>query len=113
MGTDKPCLEKKLMKKLDTNGTFKKTDYNAKITVTEGKTPIITSLATAAPLNAVENSVSNVSDLLKKTDYEVKISDIEIKYLTITDYNNIMGVIFNAKMKAKGLLINLIFSFYR
>ena len=90
-----------------------KIDYNPKITVTEGKTPTIIILATGAALNAVENSVSKVSDLLKKTDYESKISNIETKYFTITDYNNIMGEIFYVKMKAKGLLINLIFWFNR
>lgn len=117
METDKPVLPENLKTLTEKSPIVMeiliKIDYNPKITVTEGKTPTIISLATGAALNAVENSVSKVSDLLKKTDYESKISNIETKYFTITDYNNIMGEIFHVKMKAKGLLINLIFWFNR
>ena len=117
METDKPVLQENVKTLTEKNPILMeiliKIDYNAKMTVTEGKTPTIISLATSAAVNAVENSVSKVSDLLKKTDYEAKISNIETKYFTITDYNNIMGEIFYVKMKAKGLLKNLIFWFNR
>ena len=54
----------------------KDTNYNAKITEIEGKRPSITGLATTSTLNALENKISNVSDLVKKADYDTKISDI-------------------------------------
>ena len=37
----------------------------------------ITNLATNASLNAVENIIPSVSNLIKKTDYNTKINDIE------------------------------------
>ena len=52
---------------------LKKTDYNAKITEIEGKIPSINGLAITAVLTAVENKIPNVSDLVKKTDYDAKI----------------------------------------
>ena len=68
--TDKSGLEKKIddasKKILDASGLVIKTDYNAKITDIEGKIPSITSLATTAALNAVNDKMSNVCNLLKK-----------------------------------------------
>ena len=68
--TDKSGLEKKIddasKKILDASGLVLKTDYNAKITDIEGKIPSITSLATTAALNAVNDKMSNVCNLLKK-----------------------------------------------
>ena len=37
----------------------------------------ITNLATTAALTNVENKIPNVSDLVKKADYDAKISEIE------------------------------------
>ena len=48
----------------NTSVLVKKTDYDAKITEIEGKTPSITDLATTAALNAVENKIPNVNDLI-------------------------------------------------
>ena len=42
-----------------------KTDYDAKINKIKGKIPSITSLATTGALNAVNNEIPSVSDLLK------------------------------------------------
>ena len=39
--------------------------------------PSIAGLATTAALTAVENKIPNVINLVKKTDYNAKISDIE------------------------------------
>ena len=50
----------------DTSGLVKKTDYNAKITEIEGKTPSISGLATTSALTAVENKTANASNLVKK-----------------------------------------------
>ena len=59
---------------------LKKTDYNAKITETENKIPSITGLTTTAALTSVGNKKSSVSNLVKKTDCDTKLSGIESKY---------------------------------
>ena len=51
----------------------KKTDYNAKITKSEGAIPSITGLATTAALTAVKNKILDVSNLVKEKDYDGKI----------------------------------------
>ena len=56
--------------------SLKKTDYNAKITEIEGKRPSITGLATTSALNTDENKIPNTSHLVKKADYDSKLSDI-------------------------------------
>ena len=45
----------------------------------------ITHLATTAALSTVENMIPNVSDLVKKSDYDVKLSDIKGKYFTASE----------------------------
>ena len=55
---------------------LKKTDYNAKITEIEGKRPSIIGLATTSALNTDENKIPNISHLVKKADYDSKLSDI-------------------------------------
>ena len=37
-------------------------------------------------ISVVENKIPSVSGLVKKTDYDTKIKDIEGKYFTIADY---------------------------
>ena len=59
-----------------------KTDYSAKSTEIKGKISSITGLGTKDTLNTVETDIPNVIDLVKKTDYDPKISDIETKYFT-------------------------------
>ena len=57
---------------------LKKTDFNAKITEVEGKIPSISGLATSSGLITVENKISDVSSLVKTTDFDAgfkKISD--------------------------------------
>ena len=65
----------------------KKTDYNAKIIEIDGKIPGITGLVTTAAINIVENKIPDVSNLVKKTDYDAKISHIVAKCFTTSDYN--------------------------
>ena len=54
----------------DISELVKKTDYNAKITVIEGKIPSISGLTTNAALTAIksdlENKIPNISSLVKK-----------------------------------------------
>ena len=55
----------------------------------------INNLFTTAALTAVENKIANVSNLVKKTDYNTKISELEKKitphdrdkYITIPEFN--------------------------
>ena len=46
----------------------------------------VSSLATKTALTAVENKIPDVSSLVKKTNYDTKISEIETK---ITDHNHV------------------------
>ena len=56
---------------------LRKTHYSSKISEIGGKIPSIKCLATNSALTAVENKIANVSSLVKKTDYDAKISEIE------------------------------------
>ena len=51
----------------------------AKIKNIEDKIPDITNLATTSALTTVENKILSVSNLVKKTDYNTKTTDIEKK----------------------------------
>ena len=42
--------------------------------------------------------------MLKKTDYNRKISDIEVKYFTTSDYNKFTNKILKKKVKESGLV---------
>ena len=55
---------------------------------------------------AVENKIPDVSNLVKKIDYDNKISDIESKYSTTTasDYNKFAKGIVTNKIKNEGLI---------
>ena len=44
-------------------------------------------MTTTTALTAVENTVTNVSNLVKKTDYSTKISEIENKITTDHDHD--------------------------
>ena len=56
-------------------------------------------------MTAVENKIPDVNNLVKKTDYDTKISDIEKKitdqdvdkYITTPEFNTMAASVFNAK----------------
>ena len=52
---------------------------NANINEVKGKIPNVSNLGTTAALTTVENKTPNVCSLVKKTDYNTKISEIENK----------------------------------
>ena len=54
----------------------------------------------------VENKIPDVSGLVKKTDFNPKISDIERKYFTTSDYNKFASKIIAAKIKQAILATN-------
>ena len=94
--TGKSYLEKKI-----NNG-----DKNAKVDEIESKIPNITDLATNSELTAIENIIPNVSSLVKKTDYDAKILDIENKvtnhdhdkYITTSEFNKLTTENFKARL---------------
>ena len=60
---------------------------STKINEVKGDIPKITNLATTAFLTALENKIANVSNLVKKTDYNTKIGEIENKITTDHDHD--------------------------
>ena len=56
-------------------------------------------------IREVKNKIPVVSDLVKKTDYDVKILEIEEIYITTSDYNKFTTEILDAKLKQKKLVI--------
>ena len=69
--------------------------------------PNITNLATTTALTAVENKIPNVSNLVKKTDYNTKINEIEKKitdhdcdkYITTPEVNKLRAESFAARLQ--------------
>ena len=49
----------------------------------------------------VENKIPSGSGLVKKTNYDAKINDIEKKKFTTTDYNKFANGAFDVKIKQK------------
>ena len=77
------------------------TALNAKINEVKNEIPSVTNLATTDALTAVENKNPNVSDLVKRADYDTKISEMKIKYFTTSDYNKFTNNILDAKITEK------------
>ena len=103
--TDKTELEKKIP---DVTDFVKKT----KLTELENKIPDVSSLATKTALTAVENKIpDDVSSLVKKTNYNTKISKLEKrlndhnrdKYITTPEFNTLAASIFNAGLAQANL----------
>ena len=55
-------------------------------------------------IGAVESKIPDVSGLGKKIFYDAKVSDIEKKYFTSSDYNKFTSGILDSKIKEKGLI---------
>ena len=79
----------------------KETNYNAKITEVEAKILGISGLATTAALTVVENKIPDISNLVKKTDYDAEILDIKPKYFTTAHYNRFRKEKLDLKNKTK------------
>ena len=54
----------------------------------KSKIPNISSVATTTV--KLTNEVPNISSLIKNSNFDAKLSDIEKKYLTISDYDKFM-----------------------
>ena len=91
----------------------KKKHFSAKVTEIEGKIPNISGLATNSALTTVENKISDFSSLVKKTDYNTKISETENKvndhnhdkYITTPEFNTMAADVFTARLAAQTDLI--------
>ena len=78
----------------------------------EGKIPGVSNLGTKTALTAVENKIPSVSDLVKKTDYNTKITEVENKlnnhnhdkYITSPEFNTLAADFFNARLARANLL---------
>ena len=96
----------------DTSGLIKKTDYNTKITETEGKIPNVSNLATKTALTTVENKMPNVSSLVKIADYNTKMTEIDNKlnnrnrdkYITTPEFNTLAADVFNVRLARANLV---------
>ena len=72
----------------------------------EGKIPSISGLVTTSALTAVENKIPSVSNLVKKIDYDTKISELEKKltaynhdkYMTTSEFNKLTAENFAARL---------------
>ena len=71
-----------------------------------GKIPSITNLATTTALTAIEKQMPNVSNLVKKTDYNIKISEIANK-INDYDYNKYITTPKFSKLTAENLASRL------
>ena len=85
------------------NDVVKKDGYNAKMKNIEDKIRNITNLATNSAVTAVENKILSVSNLVKKTEYNTKINEIEKKttdhnhdkYFTTSEFNRFTAEMFD------------------
>ena len=55
-------------------------------------------------MTLIKNKIPDVSNLVKKRDYDAKIWDIEDKYITTADNNKFTKDIVDKKIKSKGLV---------
>ena len=63
--------------------------------------PSISGLATNTALTAVENKTPNVINLLKRINYDAKISEIDSKYFTTADYNKFTSQTLDEKINKR------------
>ena len=77
---------------------------NAKINEVKVAIPTIANVATTSAYTTVENKIPNVSDLVKKADYEEEIKCIKNKCFIRSDYNKFTNNIFDEKITVKKLV---------
>ena len=74
--------------------------------------PDVSNLATKTALTAGQNKIPNVSNLVKKTDYNTKVTEIENKltdhnldkYIDTSEFNKLAANIFNARIAQANLI---------
>ena len=103
--TDKTELEKKIP---DVSNLVKKT----KLTELENKIADISNFATKPALTTDENKIPDVRSLVKKTDYNKKITEIENKltnynhdkYIDTQEFDKLATDVFNARLAQVNLI---------
>ena len=90
------------------------TDFvkKTKRTELENKITDVTNLATKIALTTVENKIPSVSSLVKKTEYDLKSSELEKKltdhdhdkYVATSEFNTLAANVFNAKLAQANLI---------
>ena len=76
------------------------------MTELKNKVPDNSSFGTKPTLTLVENKIPNVSSLVKKTNYDTEISELEKKltdhnhdkHITTTEFNTLAAHVFNARL---------------
>ena len=74
--------------------------------------PSISALVITSSLNAVINKIPSASNVVKKTDYDTKISELEKKitdhkhdkYITTTEFNKLIADNFAARLAQANLI---------
>ena len=122
---------------IDTSDFVLKTKYQTNKTESEKKIPDVSNLVKKATLTelenkildgsslgtttaftaAVENKIPSVSCLVKKTDYDTKITEIEKKltthnhdkYITTPEFNDLAADVFNARLTKANLITKINF----
>ena len=89
------------------------TDFvkKAKLTELENKIPDVSNSATKTALNTVENKI-HVINLVTKTDYDTKITEIENKlndhnqdkYIDTQEFNKLAADVFNMRIAQTNLI---------
>ena len=95
----------------------KKTNYDAKIADIKVTIPDVSNLATKTALTTVENKILSVSSLVKKTDYNTKVTEIENKlnnhihdkYITTPEFNTLAAHVFNTILLQANLVAKVNF----
>ena len=88
------------------------TDFVKKVKLTELENKIPDNLATKPALTTVENKIPNVNNLVKKTDYNTKVTEIENKlnnhnhdkYIDTSEPNKLAVDVFNARLTEANLV---------
>ena len=89
-----------------------KTKYNTDKTKLENKIPDISNLATKTALTAIENKIPSISILIKKKDYNTKVTETENelnnhnhdKYIDTSEFNKLAFDVFNARLAQSNLI---------
>ena len=88
-----------------------KTALNAKIKEVQGEIPDITNLTTTTSLTAAENELPSVSNLVKQTEYNTTLDEIEKKitdhnqdkYITTPEFNGLTSGNFTTRLRQSNL----------
>ena len=101
----------------DITNSATKTTLNAKMNEVKAEIPNINSLAATITLTTVENKISDISNLVKKADYDTKVNEIEEKitdhshgkYITTPEFNRLIAENFEAWLAQANLVTKTYF----